>query len=204
MQKEYGKLKGKIEKRLKEFRGIGRRGGKRLFPELCFCLLTPQSSARKCDKAVRGIGVSGLHFASAKKIALVLKECGVRFHNNKAGYIICARGTDVGGVIALARKDAKKAREVLVKNVKGLGYKEASHFLRNIGFGENLAILDRHILRNMKREGVISGKEAEKVAGRKKYLELEKKFIALAGKKKIPPSHLDLLFWARETGEIFK
>jgi len=38
--------------------------------------------------------------------------------------------------------------EWLVKNLTGLGYKEAGHFLRNIGSGK-IAILDRHILRNL-------------------------------------------------------
>jgi len=49
----------------------------------------------------------------------------------------------------------KDMREWLIRSIRGIGYKEASHFLRNIGLGENLAILDRHILKNLKFFGVI-------------------------------------------------
>lgn len=38
-------------------------------------------------------------------------------------------------------KDAKETREWLVGEISGMGYKEAGHFLRNIGMGENKTIL---------------------------------------------------------------
>src|SRR5437773_34725 len=84
-----------------------------------------------------------------------------RFHNHKAAYIVRARdrffppagpilGKSLDGFV-----DPKGARAWLVREVDGLGWKEASHFLRNIGRGDGLAILDRHILRNLMRHGVI-------------------------------------------------
>jgi N-glycosylase/DNA lyase len=94
------------------------------------------------------------------------------------------------------------ARDWLVENIKGIGYKEASHFLRNIGFGENLAILDVHILRNLKKVGVI--KELPKSITKKRYLNIENKFKKFSDRIKIPMAHLDLLFWSLETGKIFK
>ena len=86
-------------------------------------------------------------------------------------------------------------------NVKGLGLKEASHFLRNIGH-RNLAILDRHILRNMLRFGAV--KNLPNNLSRKNYLALEAKFMAFARKAGTPMDELDLLFWSMQTGEIFK
>jgi N-glycosylase/DNA lyase len=83
-----------------------------------------------------------------------------------------------------------------------MGYKEASHFLRNIGFADDLAILDRHILKNLKIFGIIE--EIPKSLSKKKYLEIEEKMRNLANEVNIPVSHLDLLFWSKETGEIFK
>ena len=96
---------------------------------------------------------------------------------------------------------AYELREWLVKNVKGLGYKEASHFLRNIGY-RNLAILDRHILRNLVRVGVL--KQIPKSISRFNYLETEKEFLDYSKKIKIPMDELDLLFWSMETGDILK
>jgi len=98
--------------------------------------------------------------------------------------------------------DASAAREWLVANIKGLGYKEASHFLRNIGLGGDLAILDRHILKNLALLGVID--EVPASPGRKMYLEIEKKMTRFSNEVNIPMAHLDLLLWYKEAGEVFK
>ena len=89
-----------------------------------------------------------------------------------------------------------------MKNLTGLGYKEAGHFLRNIGFGERIAILDRHILKNLYSLGVIE--EIPASLSGKKYLDIEKKMADFSKEMHIPLSHLDLLLWSKETGEIFK
>jgi N-glycosylase/DNA lyase len=89
-----------------------------------------------------------------------------------------------------------------VKNIPGLGYKEASHFLRNIGLGCDLAILDRHIMRCLLECGVIL--EIPASLNRKRYLELEQKMKDFSAMLDIPLSHLDLVFWYSEKGEIFK
>ena len=90
----------------------------------------------------------------------------------------------------------------LVKNIKGMGMKEASHFLRNIGKGNDIAILDRHILRNLERYKVIDS--IPKTITLKRYIEIENCVRKLSEDTKIPMDALDLLFWSKETGEIFK
>ena len=90
----------------------------------------------------------------------------------------------------------------MVKEVNGFGYKEASHFLRNIGFYEDVAILDRHILRNIVRFGII--KEIPKTINKKTYIEIEDKMKNYCKKHKINFAELDLIFWSNETGEVFK
>ncbi len=92
--------------------------------------------------------------------------------------------------------------DALVRNIKGFGYKEASHFLRNIGMGKDIAILDRHILKNLKRYGAI--KKIPSHMSTRQYLDIEDKARRFARKIRIPLDELDLLFWSRETGEIFK
>ena len=83
-----------------------------------------------------------------------------------------------------------------------MGYKEASHFLRNIGLGEDLAILDRHILKNLKFTGVI--KDIPKAMTKEQYFNIENKMKKLSQRSKIPLGHLDLVMWYKEAGEIFK
>src|SRR6267143_178578 len=93
-------------------------------------------------------------------------------------------------------------REWFVENVKGLGYKEASHFLRNIGHGEEFAILDRHILRNIKKLGLVE--EIPTSLTKKKYLDIEERLRHFSKEIDIPMADLDLLFWSKETGWVFK
>jgi len=89
-----------------------------------------------------------------------------------------------------------------VANVLGLGYKEASHFLRNIGLGEDLAILDRHILKNLALLGVID--KVPESPTKRLYIEIEKQMTAFSSQAGIPMGQLDLLLWYKEAGEIFK
>ena len=97
--------------------------------------------------------------------------------------------------------DPQEERLWLVHNVKGLGWKESSHFLRNIG-RKNLAILDRHILRNLTRHRVL--RAFPRTLTPRHYAKIEQQFLSFAARLGITIDELDLLFWSRETGEILK
>jgi len=187
LQALYQERKEAIQKRLAEFRQVMQWKDEEVFAELCFCLLTPQSSAKVCWEAF-------------------LRS--VRFSDSKAKYIVEARDMfSNDGILQLKSRITSfynpfELREWLVENVKGLGYKEASHFLRNIGLGEGFAILDRHILRNLNRLGVIT--EIPVSITKRRYLEIEEKLRRFATETGIPLADLDLLFWSKETGWIFK
>lgn len=203
---EYKKKKTDIKKRLEEFRPVWKRSDKGIFSELCFCICTPQSKAVYCDKAVSDLTKKGiLYKGNVAQIKGGLK--GVRFPNNKARYIVEARKFfSINGVLKIKERininDIFEARKWLVRNVKGLGFKEASHFLRNIGFGSAFAILDVHILKNMARYGIVP--ERPKSITDAQYLYLESELKRFSGRINIPLGELDLLFWSSETGEIFK
>jgi N-glycosylase/DNA lyase len=198
----WGQIRSQLQKRLNEFKDIWKKGtDKDIFNELVFCLFTPQSKAKSCWAAVEGLKSCGLVLKGAKN-EVSKKLNSVRFKNNKAGYLIEARKYFcIKENLNILRSSAEK-RGWLVKNIKGFGLKEASHFLRNIGFYDELAILDRHILRNLKFFGVI--KNIPKSLTKTTYFEIEKKMIDFSKKIGIPLSHLDLLLWCKETGEVFK
>ena len=198
----YRNTEDEIKLRLKEFRKLGEYGSEKdLFTELIFCLLTPQSKAVSCWETVETLLNENLLFeGSAEEISGKLNK--VRFRNRKAEYIVEARKHFPLRTKIKKFSDIYDAREWLVKNVKGMGYKEASHFLRNIGYGDDLAILDRHILKNLKYYGVI--KHIPASLTRKKYLEIERKMKEFSERINIPMSHLDLVLWYKETGRVFK
>ena len=204
----YRSIKPRIKSRLGEFEILWKNGSEKdIFAELVFCLLTPQSKARSCFAAVNDFTRKDLLFKGGFKQLSGGLNC-VRFKNNKARYIIAVRkqfmqNGNSGLRSAIEQsKDPALVREWFVKNVKGLGYKEASHFLRNISVGKDLAILDRHVLKNLKRAGVL--KDIPKTLSVSRYLEIERKMKGFAKKTGIPLSHLDFVFWYREAGEVFK
>lgn len=197
----YRENRLKIAGRLKDFSEVP---GKDYFYELCFCLCTPQSKARKCDIAVSMLRERDFLNKSMNPAGILRKN--VRFHNHKSSYLVGLKGK-FPRILSRVRQtkkensDPKGLREFLVKEVKGLGYKEASHFLRNIGF-RHLAILDRHILKNMLRHGAVD--YLPKTLTKKEYLALEKEIEDFSKRIGIDMDELDLLFWSTETGDIFK
>ncbi len=202
----YRKHKKEINRRLEEFRRTGRGSDKEIFAEMCFCILTPQSKALAAGEAIKRLTENSvLYNGTAEEIRKYLR--GVRFPNNKASYIIRTRDkfTNCGKVRLrdfLKDKDINALRDSLVSNVTGYGLKEASHFLRNIGRGSEIAILDRHILKELASHGVI--KKVPETINRGKYINIEKRMKKFAAGINIPLDALDMVFWFRETGYFFK
>lgn len=209
IEKIYKEKQKDIEKRLREFKEIWERGSNEdIHAELSFCILTPQSKAVNAWKAITTLRENGLLFnGSAEDIVEYLNI--VRFKNNKAKYLVALREqmqNEKGEIITKdffnSIADVKEKREWIVKNIKGMAYKEAGHFLRNVGFGKEIAILDRHILKNLVKLEVIE--DVPKSLTPKLYLEIEEKMKAYCKFISIPMDSLDLLLWYKEAGEIFK
>ncbi len=204
LMETYIQIKERIEQRFREFDAIRTEADNMvMLKELAFCLLTPQSKARSCAEAVeRLFKNNAVLSADESTIANLIHP--IRFKNNKAHYIKEAvkrfSGTDIKSHI-LSFTDMFETRNWFAENIKGMGMKEASHFLRNTGFGYELAILDRHILKNLSRFGVI---EMPRTLTRKLYLAIENKMRYFANEINIPMHHLDFLFWYMQTGDIFK
>ncbi|MDD5331872.1 MAG: N-glycosylase/DNA lyase [Candidatus Nanoarchaeia archaeon] len=183
-----------VNKRLKEFKNND------WFSEMCFCILTANSKAKTAINIQKELGKDGFIKAEESEIRNCIRRNKHRFHNNKARYIVEARKyLDIKNLVK--NKTSVEAREFLVKNVKGLGYKEASHFLRNVGYFD-LAILDRHILNLLVENKII--KEKPKSLNKKIYFEIEEKFNCLAKKLDMSSAELDLYMWYLKTNEILK
>ena len=151
----YTSIKRDVEKQIFNFKKIWAKGSEEeLFTELAFCILTPQSKARSGWKAICNLKEKNLLTCGEyRDINCELNI--VRFKNKKTEYLINAREKFLGnGNISLKERlemhsGIIEKRDWLVNEVKGYGFKEASHFLRNIGLGDDIAILDRHILKNL-------------------------------------------------------
>lgn len=181
-------VKKELDLRVSHFESVKKTASdEEIFAELVFCIFTPQSKALSCWQAVKTLDQKNL-LLKAGALKLAKNITGVRFHNNKAKYLVEARNffTKKGKIKIkdkiLSFENDFELRKWLVANIKGFGYKEAGHFLRNIGMGQNLAILDRHILKNLCLFKAID--EIPEMLTVNKYLEIEKKNERLLQKGK--------------------
>ncbi|PIN77007.1 N-glycosylase [Candidatus Woesearchaeota archaeon CG10_big_fil_rev_8_21_14_0_10_34_12] len=185
-------IKQVVDKRLKEFSSIPRDFDS-LFKELVFCILTAGASAELGIKTINHLGDTIIH-GNQEDIQKKLKEV-YRFHTIRAGYIFNARDE-----FKQLDINHPEIRLILVDKIKGIGMKEASHFLRNIGF-KDYAIVDFHIVDILAEHGLI---EKPKTLTPKKYLEIEEVLRELAKETNLTLGELDLYLWYKETGKVLK
>ncbi len=204
IKKECSKVKDIIDKRLEEFRK--ERDEDETFNELSFCLLTANFDAKKTIRIQDEIG-NGFLELPLQKLSERLRELKHRFPNTRAKYIVDAREKKhelFEEVIKARREKNEKSelrlREWLVKNIKGIGMKEASHFMRNIGF-ENVSIVDFHIVDLLVKLGLI---ERPKTITKTIYLKIEEVLKQIAKEFSLNLAALDLCLWYYETGKILK
>jgi N-glycosylase/DNA lyase len=193
-------LKKLVDARVKEFKETGEKSSSDLFKELCFCILTANFNAEKSIKIQKGIG-DGFITLTESQLAKKLRGFGHRYPEARAKYIVEARKhqSSLKDVIS-SFKSENELREWLIKNIKGLGYKESSHFLRNIGF-DNFAIIDFHIIDILEKYGLI---ERPKTLTKRKYLEIEGLLKKIAKELNLNLAELDLYLWYAETGKVLK
>lgn len=195
-------IKKLVDARMREFKALGKKSSNEIFKELCFCILTANFNAERSIFIQKEIG-NGFLTLPEKTLAKKLKKLGYRYPNTRAKYISEARKCkDTLKKTLTSFKNENEIREWLVKNIKGFGYKEASHFLRNISY-KNFAIIDFHIVDLLAKNNLIE-KPKNKCLNRIKYLEIEKLLEKIAKKSKLTLAELDLYLWCLETAKVLK
>lgn len=197
---QNSETRGLIDKRAEEFRAAGRSSKEFIFGELCFCILTANTSADLGLMVQSRIEPEFFINSDLADLTAKLKEIRYRFYNVRSKYIVKSRWILEELPDLLKNPETEKVREYLVEKVDGIGYKEASHFLRNVGIFD-FAILDKHILRLLSTE---FSSDLTKPPDRKKYLELEGKFRELSETIGMQPGILDLYLWKIATGKLLK
>ncbi len=189
-----------VDTRINEFSEIKRKSADDIFKELCFCIMTANCAAAKCIEIHEKINHG---FLSLSEIELIkkFKELKYRFPSVRAKYVVEAREykNEIEKKVK-SHDDGNELRDWIVKNIKGIGYKEGSHFLRNIGF-KNYAIIDFHVIDLLVKQDLIV---KPKTLTRKKYLEIEGLLKNLGRKLDLNLAELDLFLWFLETGKILK
>ena len=202
--REDPKVKATVDNRIAEFLEVYEKDTYAWFEELTYCLLTAYSSAERGQLCVDALCDCGaLMNGSLQEVAETLRRQGHRFADRRAEYIVEARrlAAELKQTIQ-GFTNTGDARRWLVENVKGLGWKESSHFLRNVGYLD-VAILDRHIIANMREHGLIQD-DGRKGLTKRRYLEYEHLLEEVADRVGMAPGEMDLYLWYRKTGKILK
>lgn len=195
-------IKKVIDSRMSDFEELGKKSSNELFKELCFCFMTANFSAHGGIKIQNAVG-DGFLTLSEEELAKKLSELGHRFPNARAKYVVESRIHKDNLKQTLEEiEDELLTREWIVKNIKGLGMKESSHFLRNIGY-KNLAIIDFHIVDLLAKHNLIE-KPKSKSLTPKKYIEIENVLREISKRTNLNLGELDLYLWYEETGKILK
>ncbi len=213
------KVKPFVKKRIFEFERLLREGETEfdfrpflnlkfktdLFSELCFCILTANSSATLGLKIQARLSDGKFWKLTYEELSKELKSMGHRYYEQRARRIVEARKKfkEVEKLLKFER-EPKKLRELLSNKispfkVKGFGYKEASHFLRNVGF-KDVAIIDRHVLRFLVERGLVENKTLTKNF----YLHCEEKLRKIADELSLSLAELDLYIFYLKTGKVLK
>jgi N-glycosylase/DNA lyase len=197
-----------IEERIDEFQSVRGLGKERLFLELCFCFLTANYDAAKSIRIHDAIG-RGFIELGEDELALKLRTLGYRFPNMRARYAVEARRhfEYLNEKIYpydnnITYEDEHSIRMWIDANIKGIGYKEASHFMRNVGYKE-LAIVDFHIMDILVEHNIIPQYKSRSLT-RTKYVEIEKMLREIGREASMDMARLDYCLWYIETGKVLK
>lgn len=210
LRAEYAERRKEIRARLREFRRVWQTASdSRLWEEMVYCIFTAGASAKMGLRSVDALRPLLKTGAQADMTKALVAAGAHRFPNARPGYVIVTRDyLEESFSMQLRRRldsfrDPMERRDWLAREprIKGLGYKESSHFLRNIGF-KGYGILDKHIVRCLCELRVIDSPKPPTSRGR--YLETEDRMRRFAADAGIDFDELDLLLWSTKTGEILK
>lgn len=184
-----------------------------LWYELGACLLGSQVRFEQAQMAAKRLRVAGLlakpptaddmrrfERTAARVLAMSDGECArYRFAKSRANQLrraaaaLYARGGSIRALLGEAH-DSRQARFRLVGTVPGIGPKQASLFLRNVGYADDLAVLDTHVIRYLCWTEAVSATQL-RVRSLREYERVEQVFRRHADETGARISDLDVAVW---------
>jgi len=129
------------------------------------------------------------------------RGCKYRYPKTKTRFIV-KTGLEIyrennSSIKSLLKKcdNAYEAREILINKCMGIGPKQASLFLRNISYCNDLAIIDSHVIDYMKLINLNKEIETITIANKKQYLMNENILLSYATKRNKTLATLDIAIW---------
>lgn len=187
-----------------------------LWRELCFCILSSNVPYEMASSAVLQLSFKGLLDSEALRntgeiaIARELKRPiylperidrsyrVYRFARRRAFDIVGAWRfvySENSGLSPMLGEGYSftDLRAILVAGVPGVGFKEASHFLRNVKYTDSIAVLDSHVLSFM--NSFVSPVSTISSLTPRRYVQLESLLVQFAHRMGLCPAILDMAIW---------
>lgn len=128
----------------------------------------------------------------------------IRFGSKKASYIISTIENIYLNSLTISRiikqsKCSDDTRLNIINYCVGLGPKQASMFLRNIGYHSEFAVLDKHIIDYMQLMGLLDIPGYSSISS---YKKIETRLRSYAETNNVSLLHLDLAIWT--TMRVYK
>lgn len=138
--------------------------------------------------ATRGGFLDEIRFAGHMGILPgVLKDCGMGCFNQRAKTL-----ETLAEEVSIGQLDLRTCTPEDLERIPGIGSKTSRFFILHTRPNQNYAVLDVHVLRYMKKLGY---DVPAATPSKKKYAELEQKFLALAKKRGKTAAQLDFQIW---------
>ena len=159
---------------------------------IIFCICVAGKNAKTTAKGVDKLKnllceqnnfFEAIRLVDEEKLASIIKSCGLGCFRNRAKSLksLASSGID------LLNCSIKE-----LEAIYGIGMKTSRFFLAFTRENTKVAILDTHILKYLKNLGLEVPKSTP---SKKKYLELEKKFLELASFSALSTAEFDLSIW---------
>lgn len=210
----YDEVRSDVKGRMKDFQSLKDASELRLFRELVFVILSSQTDAEEAwEAALKLEEMNLLQGGDSAEILEVLENYDIQYERNKADQIVETRKelsqptlsnptNELNISDRVPFKDSEKARDWLADNIPGIGMKGASHFLRNIGYGEDLGIASRHTLSMLSELGKLE--DASPPSNKPDYREIEESMRELGKGIGLSAGAVDLVLWSMKTGKVFR
>lgn len=170
--------------------------------DLAFCIVSSQERTNRALAAANCLGAGYFRLMGSDDIPSAIADLfqesyiSLRFINRKTqqladSFQVLQNKRDYILDIATNFNTAYAAREFLMEHFPGIGPKQASMFLRNIGFGTDLAIIDSHI-EKMSRILIPQIYMSRKP----NYADIEAELRQFADSRSVNLQTLDVILWS--------
>ena len=156
-----------------------------------FCVCVAGKSAKTVAAAINRLDMHELHRLSEHRLAEKLRSVGIGCYNQKAKTLYQLYNSSL---------DLRTCSSDDLETIPGIGPKTSRFFLLYTRPNQDVAVLDTHILKFLREQGVKAPTQTPQNI--KRYKKLEVAYLSIARAKRISPLGLDIQEWTEKNARV--